>query len=657
MMTYFFFFLSFSPHFRLWRGPVRLCRRVIVRPDVVQVGSSGAAAPGVASVVRTGSQLARFNTARALFEKLGFSDDKSAPSAVPNLKEGSVCGSRSSGRSSRLNSESSRTSHLSSRSPSPPGPVASAPTSQPRPVTARSPSPSVDRIVQDKESLSSSTTNMSAPGQEANSAGPMLPPTRMPAESPPVVVATNGKPANGIKPSPPAAATTKEVEIRISGSNGKPELPAKPTPEKARISSKELIEKQKNWIQHFKAANSGTNKPPLQSKPSHNVIQETINKINEKKDVQLRTDNHKPLEANKTTISSDKDEWKKERSTLLSGWMASPNVHHLSGSQSEQKENASNFHLARKRFELQSSKSTELLFNKQQQSTLLLQQQHQYSRSVDSVESVATAKEATLLVRNSQADDDETRIQVDQVMPEVQKESEETAKVPESLEAAPACTVSFEEAEAVKNSVDLHSTDSGIVVSQVTEPAACTPVEPEVEALSESQVESLIEEALDEMDREKTDEKKPEPQHPLQPTTTSTTIEKISTVPSASQPEAVIGVSNSDVYYDNSVTSAQFDQWQLRTPTQLDDSPVFKNQLDFDSLDALDADGDESKQLEPDEEDLFRTDSEESDLSHIGSPPPEFREDYIPASPKGTSPSSARRKVHLKFNFFLFRFR
>ena len=31
-----------------------------------------------------------------------------------------------------------------------------------------------------------------------------------------------------------------------------------------------------------------------------------------------------------------------------------------------------------------------------------------------------------------------------------------------------------------------------------------------------------------------------------------------------------------EVFYDSSVTSARFDEWQLRTPTQLDDSPVFR---------------------------------------------------------------------------------
>ena len=64
------------------------------------------------TVVRTESQLARFNTARALFEKLGFEDKKETGKVITVEKS-------HSGRSSRVGSESSRHSHYSSRSPSP----------------------------------------------------------------------------------------------------------------------------------------------------------------------------------------------------------------------------------------------------------------------------------------------------------------------------------------------------------------------------------------------------------------------------------------------------------------------------------------------------------------------------------------------------------
>ena len=66
------------------------------------------------AVVRTESQLARFNTARALFEKLGVEDLKKKETGKVITVEKSH-----SGRSSRVGSKSSRHSHYSSRSPSP----------------------------------------------------------------------------------------------------------------------------------------------------------------------------------------------------------------------------------------------------------------------------------------------------------------------------------------------------------------------------------------------------------------------------------------------------------------------------------------------------------------------------------------------------------
>jgi len=131
-----------------------------------------------------------------------------------------------------------------------------------------------------------------------------------------------------------------------------------------------------------------------------------------------------------------------------------------------------------------------------------------------------------------------------------------------------------------------------------------------------SQVESVIEEALERIDRN------------LEPVVSPPS----SFLLNSSLPES------EEVYYDNSVTSARFDEWQLRTPTQLDDSPVLKSNstpLDFD---ALLSDGDETKQLEPDDEELFRAvsaDLSETELSPISSPPPEFSK---PENPPTISP-------------------
>lgn len=132
-------------------------------------------------------------------------------------------------------------------------------------------------------------------------------------------------------------------------------------------------------------------------------------------------------------------------------------------------------------------------------------------------------------------------------------------------------------------SVEMLSSDSGIGVTPPDGHDAGYPVAANL--LDTTQ--SLIEEALNEMDK------------------------------------SVDTVVESEVFYDSSVTSgAQFDEWQLRTPTELDDaSPVFKVALDFD---ALVSDIDESKQLEPDDEELFRTGSfsSESDMETGATPPP-----------------------------------
>ena len=133
------------------------------------------------------------------------------------------------------------------------------------------------------------------------------------------------------------------------------------------------------------------------------------------------------------------------------------------------------------------------------------------------------------------------------------------------------------------------------------------------------------------------------------------------------QHQLVALVVESQVFYDDSVTSgAQFDEWQLRTPTELDDAPVFKNALDFD---ALVSEGDESKQLEPDDEELFRTSSSESqsqsqsgaeesdaaELSPVSSPPPPLAQvRHVDDQPIGIAFTSLVSFLVKLFFFFFF---
>lgn len=510
------------------------------------------------TVVRTESQLARFNTARALFEK-GFVD------ASNNKSSASSKAASSSGRSSRLNSDGSRHSlYTSSRSPSPVSPAAPSPLqrhqSAPAPV-GRSPSP-LQHVQQQQQK----------PAQQQQ---PLPPPS------------SNGQ--HGLTSTPNKMAPV-----------GKPEPPAKT--EKARISSKELIEKQKNWIQHFKGTGSVggvagvglNNKPALQAKPAILLSSNNPDRLN-----QINSQNSKPVTAKiEPGATKEKKDWAKERSGVLSGWMASPTIHssnnhHTLPSTVEPvfKESL-NFSSTRQRFEKKESPVTTV---------------------ASSVEVKETVQTETIAPAKS----------VPSVDPEPPRQEEKETVVPK--------------------------TDSDGSASVIRPPSPVVSNEAEV-----SQVESVIEEALERIDR--VEEK---PVTASSPTTTSVDV-SVTTTPATINPvtpavtAAVTSIVSDETppvsfllnsslpeseevfFYDNSVTSARFDEWQLRTPTQLDDSPVLKSSAPLD-FDALLSDGDETKQLEPDDEELFRTvsaDLSETELSPISSPPPEFTKDvpspYLP---------------------------
>jgi hypothetical protein len=514
------------------------------------------------TVVRTESQLARFNTARALFEKLGFEDKKDASKGVTLEKS-------LSGRSSRVGSESSRHSHYSSRSPSPLSTERHQ--SAPGIRTGRSPSPNTTPV-SDRNRGSSVDALRSARTERK--------------------LSTNGHEHK---------METVQVQVvnKVATPPSKPEPPAKT--DKARISSKELIEKQKNWIQHFK----GSSKPTVQvqSKPSLN--QEAINRINSEKK------GPSPLPPNSPTNNEkEKEAWVKERAGLLSGWMASPAVPlpvsptPPANNVLESSKESSYFLSARQRFEAQ-TKLTERVTTTSISSTTTSS-----NRIIN--QSVDNLNESFEIRSNSSNSSHSVRT----------VELNETSSLNKSFRSTsgvtPIPSVELEKEEDDSSSKngggsgsDLLSTDSGIVV---------LPVE-------NVTTEKVIEEALDRIDCEKPNS----PPSAMAPAGQVSQSEKVVASLNNSLQE------NEEVFYDNSVTSARFDEWQLRTPTQLDDSPVFKSAtLDFD---ALVSDGDEAKQLEPDDEELFRTSSEmsETDLSPLSSPPPEFSKEAIsPAPPPST---------------------
>lgn len=474
-------------------------------------------------MVRTESQLARFNTARALFEKLG--GEKEAPAKGTGVEK------TPSGRSSRLNSEGSRHSHYSSRSPSP---------------------------------LAASERHQSAPGvRSARSPSPGSPARGSSVDTVLRAPVAQPKPTNGhaVQNNAPVVQV-RVVDARMTPpNNAKPELPAKP--ERARISSKELIEKQKNWIQHFK----GSVKPAVTAKPLLTASAEANNRINSERKTP-------------SVDLKERDAWVKERNTLLTGWMASPGVTPPSsvfpaGEKQrepvrEQPKDGFSFMSTRQRFEAQ-SKTPEPAVSPRAE------------RLNESVESRSSSRSSSRVA--------------DQL-----NESFALSKSPDST---------AQESDDAPRGADLVSTDSGIVVQTPDVKA-----EERVERPAEERDDVRGPEAV--MDDEKRGEKTPPPAG-------ERAVQQLN----SSLPES------EEVFYDNSVTSAGFNEWSLRTPTQLDDSPVTLQAASLD-FDALVADADDVKQLEPDDEELFRTSSElsESDLSPLSSPPPEFRkEDAEPALP------------------------
>ena len=382
---------------------------------------------------------------------------------------------------------------------------------------------------------------------------------------------------------------TQPTPAPTLGYSNKPELPAKT--DKARISSKELIEKQKNWIQHFKGSVA---KPAVQAKPA-SLSQEVMNNVN-----RINSEKKGPISPISPVspvlpVHHDKDAWVKERTGLLSGWMASPSVPPPIGQQQEAagqpKEGSNMFLSARQRFEAQSTKTTVVTDRSGSVTSSYRTQSTDNLNESFEMRSNSTNSSAPIELNETDSLNKSFR--------------PESAAGPTGL----AGVLDPEEATGPKNGhTELLSTDSGIVLIQ----------SPTASLSAADSVQTVIEEALEKMDLDK--EGPPIPAAaPAAPAAPLASNDKTS---SSLNSSSSLVQESEEVFYDNSVTSARFDEWQLRTPTQLDDSPVYKSAaLDFD---ALVSDGDEAKQLEPDEEELFRTSSElsETDLSPISSPPP-----------------------------------
>ncbi|GAB1864149.1 Neurabin-1 [Camponotus japonicus] len=185
--------------------------------------------PTQVTVVRTESHVARFNNARALFEKLG-EENKSNKPVDRVTKPNNLHGLRS--RSSSANSGSGCTS----------------PARSPRP---RSPSPPGSR-----EHLSTWSASVPALNAERHFENGHCAPERRPCAG--------------------------KVERTLGKENDRPERPEKP---ERRPNSKELIEKQKNWTSHF----SKTRPSRYNSDPNRSLVQTSLNSQNAQNQIQQST--------------------------------------------------------------------------------------------------------------------------------------------------------------------------------------------------------------------------------------------------------------------------------------------------------------------------------------------------------------------------------
>ncbi|XP_048510097.1 uncharacterized protein LOC105690282 isoform X3 [Athalia rosae] len=187
--------------------------------------------PTQVTVVRTESHVARFNNARALFEKLGEENKPNRP-ADRVMKPTNLHGLRS--RSSSANSGSGCTS----------------PARSPRP---RSPSPSGTRDHLSNWSASVPALNAERHFENGHSHGPEAAVDRL-------------------RPRPGFGKFDK-FDKNYGKENYMDERPERPEKPERRLNSKELIEKQKNWTSHF----SKTRPSRYNSDPNRSIVQTTLN--------------------------------------------------------------------------------------------------------------------------------------------------------------------------------------------------------------------------------------------------------------------------------------------------------------------------------------------------------------------------------------------
>ncbi|XP_034249433.1 uncharacterized protein LOC117650265 isoform X3 [Thrips palmi] len=259
------------------------------------------------TVVRTESHLARFNNARALFEKLGTDDARPGK----QTKAGGAGGAGGPGGAA----PASRSSSVESTGPESPvrsnkGHANNA-NSSPR---SRSPSPqqqqranSHSRIIDGSarngpytnghaaktnggvhngddsavSAVSARVVNSTVtPPKDSKDSAPAVPRHRSPRPVGPVSAAdTHSRPRNGLHADRHADRhAAEEADQGVHAAGKRPDKPEKP---ERKFNSRELIEKQKNWTSHFSKARPS---PRFNSDPNRTEVRVSLNKCDSGKE-------------------------------------------------------------------------------------------------------------------------------------------------------------------------------------------------------------------------------------------------------------------------------------------------------------------------------------------------------------------------------------
>ncbi|XP_018898227.2 uncharacterized protein Spn isoform X2 [Bemisia tabaci] len=198
------------------------------RPDP-RDPKSLAESPVIVTVVRTESHVARFNNARALFEKLGEENRSKGVDRSSRVSKQDVRSRSSSTNSSLGDDPPSRTSHKTASC-----------SSIPSMINSRSPSPSLSANSQTANHNGVSNGHGVHLNGNCNAAE-----LRHPAEEP---------------VTPPTTNTQKFSNRASPFMNGSAEKQSRPDKPERKLNSRELIEKQRNWTSHFSKSRSSTSR-------------------------------------------------------------------------------------------------------------------------------------------------------------------------------------------------------------------------------------------------------------------------------------------------------------------------------------------------------------------------------------------------------------